>query len=493
VAAEEGCEAGRRASPLTRLRIGQEHVVAALYVAGMFTTIMDSTVVNTALPAIARQFGQPVTAADWVVIGYLLSLAVATPASGWLGDRFGTRRVFLAGLALFTVVSAACGLAPGLGPLIGLRVLQGAGGGLLAPVGQAMLFRTFPPERRARAAAVLMVPTVVAPAAGPVIGGLLVTSLSWRWIFYINVPIGVLALLFGLLFLRERSEKTEGRFDALGFFLALVGFGLLLYTVSEGPVVGWGQPSVWAGGVLAAVALGLFVRTELRIRMPMLSLRLLENRLFGRANLVQVFGSGAFGAILFLMPQFLQEARGASALSSGLTTFPEAVGVILSSRLVARLYPRVGPRRLMAAGLTAVSVTMALLLTVNTETSPWIVRLLMFFVGAGMAYQILPLQAAAMAGIGSSEMGHASALFNTIRQVAWAMGVAITGTVVAALAGPVLGKAHAALVGPYHAAFLLAAAMAATAALLALGVRDADAAATMVRARPQVESPTLEA
>ncbi len=465
-------------------QLRHEHVVAVLFVAGTFVSILDSTVVTTALPAIARQFDRPVTAADWVIIGYLLSLAVVMPASGYLGDRFGTKRVFLGGLALFVVTSGLCGLAGSLGQLIVLRVVQGAGGGLLTPVGQAMLFRAFPPERRARASAVLMVPTVLAPAIGPILGGGLVVALSWRWIFFINLPIGTLALLFGLALLREHRQARSERFDLPGFLLALVGFVLLLYSVSEGPVVGWGAPPIWGAAVLAAVALTFFVRTERRTARPMLSLRLLENHLFGRSMIVNALGGAGFGAILFLVPQFLQDARGVSAFSSGLTTFPEAVGVLLSSRLVARLYPRVGPRRLMAGGLGAVCLAMLALTRVDIGSTAWLVRLLMFLIGVGMAYQILPLQAAAMAQIGGAEMGHASALYASVRQTAWAIGVAVTGTVVTAMSGPagaVLAPAR--LVVPYHAAFVVAAVMAALAALGALSIRDADAAATMVGRR----------
>src|SRR6201999_3219823 len=185
----------------------------------MFMSIMDATIVNVALPTIGRDFKVASTAVDSIAIAFLVSLAVFIPASGWLGDRFGGKRVLLTAIVVFTAASALCGLASSLGELVAFRVLQGAGGGMLAPVGMAMLFRVFPPEERIRASAILVVPTAFAPALGPVLGGLLVKYLSWRWVFFVNLPIGTAALIFGFIFLPSRREATAGRFDVPGFLL----------------------------------------------------------------------------------------------------------------------------------------------------------------------------------------------------------------------------------------------------------------------------------
>lgn len=185
--------------------------VSIVYVAAMFMSIMDSTIVNVALPSLARQLDVPSSSIDAVVVAYLVSLAVVMPASGWLGDRWGTKRIFLLALTLFTFSSALCGLASSYGMLIVFRVLQGAAGGALTPVGIAMLYRTFPPSQRVQVSRVLIFPTILAPALGPVVGGLLVTQLSWRWVFYVNVPIGIVACLFGLIYLHEHKElKRRG-------------------------------------------------------------------------------------------------------------------------------------------------------------------------------------------------------------------------------------------------------------------------------------------
>src|SRR6201998_3879251 len=200
--------------------MSQKVAVSVVFVAAMFMSIMDATIVNVALPTIGRDFGVSPTAVGAISISFLLTLAVFTPASGWLGDRLGGKRVMLAAIAVFTAASALCGLASSLGELVAFRILEGAGGGMLAPVGMAMLYRAFPPAERVRAAAILTVPTTLAPALGPVLGGLLTTDLSWRWVFYVTLPIGAAAFLFGVLFVRESRQPHPGRFDLPGFLLS---------------------------------------------------------------------------------------------------------------------------------------------------------------------------------------------------------------------------------------------------------------------------------
>src|ERR1700724_1778034 len=232
--------------------MSQKVVVGVVFVAAMFMSILDATIVNVALPTIGRDFGVSATAVDSISIAFLVSLAVAIPASGGLGDRFGGKRVLLTAIAVFTAASALCGLASSLGELVAFRILQGVGGGMLAPVGMAMLYRAFPPAERIRAAAILTVPTTLAPALGPVLGGLLVTDLSWRWVFYVNLPLGAAAFAFGPLSPQERAQAGPGRFDLPGFLLSGLGLGLLMYGVSEGPNLGWRHSDV-----LATIAAGI--------------------------------------------------------------------------------------------------------------------------------------------------------------------------------------------------------------------------------------------
>lgn len=457
--------------------------VAVVYVCAQFMSIMDTTIVNVALPTLATEFDLADASVEAVVVSYLISLAVFIPVSGWLGDRLGTKRVFLTALGVFVVASALCGVAQSFGQLVAFRALQGAGGGLLTPVGMAMLFRTFPPEQRVRASGILIIPTIIAPALGPVLGGLLVDRLSWRWVFYVNVPIGVAALCFGLLFLREHREATPGRFDLPGFLLASSGFPLLMYALSEGPAQGWTSPRIVVAALLGALLLFAFVVVELRAAEPMVQLRLLGNRLFRSATSVSILASGGFLGVLFLAPLFLQQARGFTALQSGLTTFPEALGVLLASQVVSRIYPSIGPRRLMVGGMVWVTAMMTLLAVVGLEANLWLFRLLMFAIGAGMAFVFLPNQAAAFATIPPSATGRATTLFNAQRQLGAATGVAVLSGVLAAIGPTALGAGGVPRpdLTAYRAAFLAAAGFTLLAALLALAVPDRDAAATMRR------------
>ncbi len=232
--------------------------VSIVFVASMFMSIMDTTIVNVALATLARQFNVPATAIDAVVVGYLVSLAVIIPASGWLGDRFGTKRIFLLALVLFSAASALCGLSASLPMLVFFRVLQGAAGGAMTPVGTAILYRTFPPDQRVRVSRVLIIPTVIAPAVGPVLGGYLVDQLSWRWVFFVNVPIGLAACLFGCIFLQEHREASTGRFDLPGFLLAGAGLALIMYALSEGPTYGWASTAILGSALSGVVVLCVF-------------------------------------------------------------------------------------------------------------------------------------------------------------------------------------------------------------------------------------------
>jgi EmrB/QacA subfamily drug resistance transporter len=457
--------------------------VSIVFVAAMFMSIMDGTIVNVALPTLSRQFNAPGTSIDAVVVGYLVSLAIIIPTSGWLGDRFGTKRIFLSALALFTLASALCGLATSLPMLIGFRILQGLGGGALTPVGTAILYRTFPPAERVQVARVLNIPTVFAPATGPVLGGLLIDKLSWHWVFYVNVPIGIAAFLFGLLFLQEYRRESGGPFDLAGFALGGVGLALTMYALSEGPSYGWTSPGILVSGVLGLITMVAFIFVEVRSTHPMLNLRLLSNRSFRTCNLVSFFSFGGFLGLLYAASLFLQLARGVSALTSGLTTFPEAVGILISTQLVTRMYPMIGPRRLIAGGLTGVAIIMGLMSLIGHDTDLWLVRALMFLTGAGMAFAFVPVQAAAFATISTAETGHASALFNAQRQVGASLGVALLSTVISVVGLTQLSASGAVVPNftAYHAAFMAAALFALTAASIGLTIRDSDAAATMKR------------
>ena len=471
------------------VRINQKVAVAIVFVSAMFMNIMDITIVNVALPTIGRDFNIPPTAVDGVVIAYLVSLAVFIPASGWLGDRFGGKRVLITAIVVFTVGSVLCGIAHNITELILFRVVQGAGGGMLAPVGLAMLFRVFPPAERIRASSILTVPTTVAPAVGPVLGGFLVTDLSWRWVFFVNLPLGIAAVTFGLLCLERSDPLDAGRFDRPGFLLGGAGLGLLMYGISEGPLMGWSDPAVLGACLVGALLLTAMVLVELRVTRPLVDLRLLKGRLFRSTNGVMFLASAAFLGTLYLIPLYFQDARGLSALQSGLSTFPEAFGVMAGAQLASRLiYPRLGPRRHITFGLLGLTLTMLLLTQISVTTNLWLIRVVMFALGLMMGQVFVPTQAASFAKISPADTGRASTFFNTMRQVGSAVGVAILSTVLIGI-----GSTHATGGGvqpnmrAYHLAFATAAIFAIAAAAFSLTIHDSDAAETMVRRRPKAE------
>jgi EmrB/QacA subfamily drug resistance transporter len=472
-------------------RLNPKISVSVVFVLAMFMTIMDITIVNVALPSLARDFHVSADHIDSVVVGFLVSLAVFIPASGWLGDRFGTKRILLIALLIFTGASALCGLSQSLSELVVFRILQGVGGGMLTPVGMAMLFRTFPPAERVRASRILIVPTAFAPALGPVVGGLLVTDVSWRWVFYVNVPIGLAAVVFGFLFLADVREPAPGRFDVGGFVLAGSGLATLMYALSEGPSRGWSSPFIIGTGIVGVALLTALVRYELRVSDPLIDLRLITNRLFRSTTIVLFVMTAGFLGTLYLAALFFQDGLGLSALGSGLSTFPEAIGVMVGAQFATRLYANFGPRRLMTTGLLLVAAVIGSFTLVGFSTSLWLVRSLMFALGLAISQVFVPSQAAAFATISPASMGRASTLFNSARQLGSALGVAVLTTVISAVGVLHQVNGHTAPnLAAFHWAFATAALFALGAAWFALQINDADAAATMKKRPAKVDRAT---
>jgi EmrB/QacA subfamily drug resistance transporter len=466
-------------------RVEYKWLVATAFVAGMFMDIMDTTIVNVALPTLGRQFGVGDSTVEWVVTGYLLSLAIWIPASGWIGDRFGTKKTFLFALVVFTTGSALCGAAWSIESLIAFRLVQGVGGGMVTPVGTTMLFRAFPPNERAHASAVLTVPTAMAPALGPVLGGWLVDNASWRWIFYVNVPVGIAAFVFAWLFLREHTEASAGRFDVWGFLCSGGGLALVLYALAEGPAYGWTSAPVLAGGIAGIVLFALLAVIELGRPDPLLQLRLFTDRMFRYGSLAMFTAFGVLFGVLFLLPLFLQQLRGLSAFDAGLTTFPQAIAMMLMAPATSRLYPHIGPRRMLVIGLAGLSVTSALFLLVGLDTSLWWIRGIMFLRGVSMSFALVASQTATFSSIKSEETGRASSLFNTNRQVAASVGVAVLTTVliqataIYAGNGAGTGATPQAQLLAFHVAFATSILFGLLGILFALRIHDQDAAASL--------------
>ena len=473
-------------------RLEYKWVVAVVMVIGLFMELLDMTIVNVALPGFAKDFDAPATTIQWIVTAYLLSLAVVIPLSGWAGDRFGTKRTFLFALTVFILGSLLCATAQSAGQLIAYRIVQGVGGGMLTPVGTAMLFRAFPPNERSKASALLAIPASMAPAMGPVVGGYLVEYQSWHWIFLINLPIGLAGIVISALYLEEHREVVSKRLDVPGFLLSATGLAALLYGLAEAGNRGFEDPRALMFMSSGVALLTAFVFTELRTAQPMLNVRLFTNRLFAANNAVQFVAFAGFSGLLFLLPLFLQAERGLTPLQSGLTTFPMALGVLTWAPFVGRFYPRVGPQRLTILGLVIGILSALFLLAVDLDTNQWWIRGIMYFRGAGFAMMLVPLQAATFSSISSRDTGEASAMFNVGRQVATSFGVALLATVLtrrllshdAQLGNP---ATQAGAVLAFHDAFLISGLIIVVGLGAALLINDREAAATMQhRSEPTV-------
>ena len=433
-----------------------------VFVAGGFLTILDSTIINVALPAIGRSLRVAPTAVGAISITYLVATGVSVSASGWLADHAGAKRTLLCAMLAFTVASGLCGLARTLSQLVILRTAQGLAGGLIAPVGLTLLFRTFPQEQRVRVSSMTMIPTLLAPAAGPIVGGLLVTDLSWRYVFFVNLPLGLAASLFGVLFVAEPDRHPEFvRFDVLGFLSTALGLGLLMFGLAEGPSLGWSSDPVLVSVGPGLVLLALSVRWCLRAGQPVLRLRLFANDRLRSCSQVSAPTAMGFVGMLYGVALYFQYGRGLSPLTSGLSAFPDAVGVLCGGQLASRrLYRRYGARRLVSIGIAGSATAMALMATMGAHTSLWWARLLLFAVGVFLGLVFIPTQVTAFSRISPADTSAASTLYTVVRQVAGAFGVAALTTVVG-----LLGPSHVVdgLRGPnltaYRWPFLLAAAL----------------------------------
>lgn len=306
---------------LRNLTQNQKWIVATVYVCSMILNSLDSTIVNVTLATLGREFGVEASEIEAVSVAYLVSLAVIMPSSGWLSDRFGPKRVFLTALGIYAGTNLLAGFAQTLDQLVLARIMQGLGGGLLVPVGMALLFRTFPPSERISVGRVLMFATILGPALGPVLGGVILQVASWPWTFFIKVPIATAAMLYGMRFLIDEDTGNEaGKLDWLGFMLGGLGLGSTMYAMLEGPDLGWTHPGIVTPAAVGFASLAIFVWHELRTPEPMVDLRLLGNRLLFAVMRVGFFATAGFLGTLFLIPLFLQDVRGESPLVAGLVT-----------------------------------------------------------------------------------------------------------------------------------------------------------------------------
>lgn len=414
-----------------------KHKIAIVTVFALFMDLLDLTTVNLAIPTLRTEFGATIGLAQLAVTAYVVMVAVVMPASGWAADRFGAKRTFLFSLGAFTLGSALCGAAWSMHALIAARALQGIGGGLLVPVGMAILFRAFPEQERATASAIFSVPAAVAPAVGPFLGGILIDFVGWRWIFLINVPIGILGFGLAVIWLTEYRPEDAGPLDARGLILGALGFMAVTMALSfapEGPLLRPGILIPLLGGILI---LAVFVRVELKSAAPMVNLRLFEGRGFAVGNATMFLASIGFGGLLFALPLFLQGPHGVSAARAGTIMAMHAVGIIVTTLAGPKLIRLFGGRMMLAIGLLGCGLsTLAFALT-SQATSPVLLGVILLLAGGAFGLTVVPLQTVPFQGMDQARLARGTAILSVVRQ----LGVAIGTAAVAVPLGQVVGAA----------------------------------------------------
>ncbi len=403
-------------------------LVTIAVMAGTFMEIIDTTVVNVALPHMAGGLSASNDEATWVLTSYLVSNAIVLPITGWLAALFGRKRFLMLCLVLFTLSSVLCGAAPSLGSLIFFRVLQGVGGGALQPISQAILLETFPPRERGMAMAIWGIGVVIAPVVGPVLGGWITDNYSWRWIFYINLPIGILSLIMTMLFIFDPAyirEQRAGRIDYLGLGLLCVGLGALQVVLDKGEREDWfGSAFIVRLAVVSVVALALLIYHELKTREPVVDLRLFKEKTYAAGVWIMFFfGFALYGSIV-LLPLYLQTLMGYDATLSGLALAPGGIGSLLVMPLVGRLTSVVDNRLLIVVGLVINGVAVYMMSAFNLQIDFWHAMLPRFIQGVGLGITFVSLTTVTMARIPQERMGNATGIFNLLRNLGGSFGIA---------------------------------------------------------------------
>jgi EmrB/QacA subfamily drug resistance transporter len=438
---------------------------------GLFMIMLDNTVVNVALPSIRADLGISVSELEWVVNAYALTFGVLLLTGGKLADLIGRRRIYVAGLLIFTAASLWCGLAGGAGSLIAARTIQGIGAALMNPATLSIITATFAPRQRGTAIGIWAGVSALALAIGPLVGGLLTQKISWNWIFFINIPVGIIAVFAARVFIDESKDSSlEQRLDLPGLITSALGLFGLTYALIETNTHAWDSTRVLSLFALAAVSLAAFVMLELRQRVPMLDLSLFRNPTFSGANTVMgLVGLAMFG-IFFYNSLFLQNVLGYGPIKTGATFLPLTGLIMLVAPIAGRVTDVIGPRWLITVGMALLACSLLLFATLDESSSFWNILPGLVVGGLGMAITMAPTTTAAMSSVPVDKAGVGSAVINSARQVGGSLGIAIMGTVIAAqvTVSAVDPRYPAQYVDGWHRALYVGAAILAAGAVVAV-------------------------
>ncbi len=429
-------------------------VISGVVILGMIMSILDTTIVNVALRTLSHDLHSSISQIQWVVTGYLLSLAAVIPITGWAARRFGAKRVYLTSLVLFTIGSALCAVAASTTTLVLFRVLQGAGGGMIMPVGQLLMAQVAGPKRMGRVMGVVSMPAMLAPILGPVVGGAILQNMNWSWIFLVNVPIGALALVLAVRLLPRTDSGEAGRLDTLGLLLMSGASTATVYGLAElGTHSNLTAPSVlWP--IVAGLALSAaFIWHALHAERPLLDVRLYMNRVFGAASLT-TFGLGAalFGAMI-LVPLYYQEVRHESVIVTGLLTGPQGLGMLLVMPLAGRLSDRFGGGRIALAGVSLLAIASVPLAFVDAHTSVVTISLVLVLRGVGIGFSFMPAMTAAFASLRPDQLSDATPQLNVLQRIGGAIGTAVLAVVLQRATGAAGAASQAHLAHAFDTAY----------------------------------------
>jgi len=420
-------------------------VISGVVIVGMIMSILDTTIVNVALATLSHDLHSPISQVQWVVTGYLLALGAVIPVTGWAARRFGAKRVYLVSLALFTAGSAACGLSSSLPLLVVFRVLQGVGGGMIMPVAQLIMAQVAGPRRMGRVMSVVSMPAMLAPILGPVVGGVILQNLHWSWIFFVNVPIGVIAYVLGWRMLPHTDSGEAGRLDVVGLALLPTGAAAFVFGLSElGSGAQLGSATVFAP-IIAGVLLSLaFCWHALRVERPLLDIRLYANRVFAAASLTTFGLGGALFGAMILVPLYYQEVRGLNVIDTGLLNGPQGIGALLAMPLAGRLADRLGGGRVALAGVSILAVSTIPLAFVDAHTSIVLISLVLVLRGVSIGMSFMPAMTAAFASMRPEQLSDATPQLNVLMRLGGAIGTAVLAVVLQrASGGASVHPAHA--------------------------------------------------
>lgn len=406
-------------------RIQAPYLQLTIILLGVFMAILDTSIVNVAIPTMETALDASTDQIQWVLTAYMLTLGVLIPVSGWLTDKFGARNLFLFSLVVFTIGSALCGMSWNLSSIITFRIIQGIGGAFMQPVAMAMIYRIFPPERRGVIMGVFGIAMMVAPASGPVLSGYFVQYASWRLIFYLNVPIGIVAVLLGLFSLHSFSHEVKGKLDFWGLVFSTVGFFSLLYGFNSVSSDGWHSATVIVFLVVGVISLIAFVLVEIFVSNPMLDLRVLKNYMFSMSLIISSIISIALFAGIFLLPLYLQNIMGYTAMRTGLFMTPAALATAVMMPISGKLFDKIGARPLGILGLIIITGATFGFTTLGLQSSSANIQWLYIIRSIGMGLTMMPVMTAGMNTVPLHLVSQGTAMTNTVRQVSSSLGTAV--------------------------------------------------------------------